>query len=276
MKGISCAVIVPLAMIGLSSPALATPLLGGFVEVQCEYVVGGIVIDQEGGLFPIVPVGCNTGTAEAAVGLEPPGLVAASVNTLDFEPNSDRSGSTAVAVLQYDFAVTGGNVGDLVPVLLLAHLETFASNSDDANNANVASANFFVRALSPVNGVQNQDDAAASDCEPISCGQPHALDAELSLTLASGSVGRVFEQVLVAASVTQDGTAFGFIDPYIFVDPNFANAADYTITVADGIVNAPAPVSSVPEPRTWTLVLAGLVGLTATRRPRLLRSAMRF
>ena len=53
------------------------------------------------------------------------------------------------------------------------------------------------------------------------------------------------------------------MDPFIFVDPHFANAADYTITVASGVANA------VPEPSVWALMLAGLGGLsTAVRRRR--------
>jgi hypothetical protein len=72
-----------------------------------------------------------------------------------------------------------------------------------------------------------------------------------------------------AASADVGGKATAFVDPYIFVDPHFANASDYTITVLDGVANAP-PVDAVPEPNAATLLLAGLglIGVVTARRPR--------
>ena len=45
-----------------------------------------------------------------------------------------------------------------------------------------------------------------------------------------------------------------FAEPCIEVDPNFANASDYSIVVSQGIGNT--PVSATPEPSS--LALAGL------------------
>lgn len=265
-KLISCAVLVLLAMTGLRSPASAQ-VPGGGGEVVCQFVQGGLVTDQTGGTFPVGPAHCNRGgEAEADIAIQPVALLSASVSTAGLEA-ADRTGFTALAALQYDFTLTGGNVGDLVPVLVLTGLHTSADPSDDPNNANTASANIDVRSLSPVSGVVNEDSTFACSVSPVDCDQLDDVEAELEITMASGSAGRVFMQVLVAASSTSGGGASAQIDPFIFVDPRFANAADYTITVASGVANA-RPVAAVPEPGDWALLLAGLGGLGAAGRRR--------
>jgi hypothetical protein len=102
----------------------------------------------------------------------------------------------------------------------------------------------------------------------VPCSFPDSFDGDFALTMASGSAERVFLQILVAS---KSGSATGQIDPFIFVDPTFANAAAYAINVDSRIGNALA----VPEPGTWALLLAGLGGLgfAHLRRVRGARSA---
>ena len=261
-KLISRTVFVLLATTGLGSPALAQ-VPGGGGEVLCQTVVRPIVTAQDGGAFPVGPVGCDIDPwSEASISVQPFEVLSASVNAANLDPVADGSAAQALAALQYDFTVTGGHVGDLVPVLVLSRLQAAATGSEDPNNANSASANIVVRALSPASGVNSEDSAGACDASPVACGQPAAVEAELAITLASGTAGRVFMQVLVGASSTSEGLAFATIDPFIFVDPHFANAADYTITVANGVGNA----LPVPEPGVWALLLAGLGGLGVAGR----------
>ena len=264
MKLTSRAVWVLLAMIGFGSPALAQ-VPGGAGEVVCQVVVdGNIVVLQDGGTFPVGPASCQVDPwSTASIGVQPFSNLSATV-----DPAGIGSDTTAVAIaaLQYDFTVTGGRVGDLVPVLVLSSLQAEVSGSPDPNQATAAAANIVVRALSPVSGARNEDSAGACDTSPVACTQPDALEADLAITVASGTAGRVFMQVLVAAASVAEGPAFARIDPFIFVDPSFANAADYTITVADGVGNALPP--AVPEPGTWALLLAGLGGVKAAWRRR--------
>lgn len=263
MKLFACAIVVLMAVTG-ARPALAQ-VPGGAGEVVCQIVVdGNIIVFQDGGTFPLGPASCQIQPwSSASIGVQPFSNLSATV-----DPAGIGSDTTAVAIaaLQYDFTVSGGHAGDLVPVLVLSSLQAEVSGSPDPNQATAAAANLDVRALSPVAGARNEDSVGACDTSPVACNQPDAVDAELSITVASGSAGRVFMQVLVAASSVAEGPAFARIDPFIFVDPSFANAADYTITVAGGVGNALPP--AVPEPGSWALLLAGLGGLKAARRRR--------
>jgi hypothetical protein len=57
------------------------------------------------------------------------------------------------------------------------------------------------------------------------------------------------------------GSAFASADPFIFVEPTDPNAGLSSVRVSDGIANAVAPSSGVPEPSTWTMLLLGFAGL---------------
>ena len=54
------------------------------------------------------------------------------------------------------------------------------------------------------------------------------------------------------------GSAHSFIDPFFSIDPNFANADQYSILTSPGIENVP---TGVPEPSTWAMLLLGSAGL---------------
>lgn len=243
-KLVSRTVLVLLAMAGSGNAALAQ-VPGGAEEALCQVVVDGfMVVFEDGGTFPLGPASCEVRlSSRASIGVQPFGNLSASA-----DPASgvgEGAAAVALAAIQYDFAVTGGRVGDLVPVRVLSGLQAEVSGSPDPNQATSAAANIVVRSLSPVSGARNEDSAGACDVSPGECGQPDAVEADLALTVASGAAGRVFMQVLVAASGISEGPAFAQIDPFIFVDPSFPNAADYTITVEGGVGNA---LPAVPDP----------------------------
>lgn len=57
-------------------------------------------------------------------------------------------------------------------------------------------------------------------------------------------------------------------DPYIFIDPSFADAAKYSIAVSEGVSNNNPALAAVPEPASWAMMIGGLglVGVSMRRR----------
>ena len=265
---VCCALLAVSAMLGSSRPALAQ-VPGGGGEAVCEEIHGGVVSEQTGGVFPVGPASCSLGSEiDASIAIQPSVLLEG-LAYADLVDPGDRSGTTAIVALQYDFAVTGGSVGDVVPVLVHSHLSTGVSASMDPNNSNIASASINLFGISGVGGAIINNGPADSACsaspDNTDVGDCFGgFDDELALTLTSGSAERVFLQIIVSASSNSAGNATASIDPFIFVDPSFANAGDYTITVSDGVANAPP----VPEPSAWALSLACLGALGAVRSRR--------
>jgi hypothetical protein len=160
------------------------------------------------------------------------------------------STSSAFVHISYAFEVIGGNPGDMVPLLIATNLSTRSTSSSSAE-AGFASLDLHTGA---------SGDSQVAVCTYSLC----ALGTEFSGTLAarafSGDAGNTLSLVLSAgvgdSANAESSGASG--DPYIYVDPSFADASKYSIAVSAGVGNAPA----VPEPATTTLWAAGLVVLT--------------
>jgi hypothetical protein len=267
-KLICCSVFVLLAMAG-AHPALAQ-VPGGGGEAVCTLDAADFDNAQTGGLFPAGPAFCQIGAGtQASVAIRPFAFLSAAADAAGIEEDG-FSAATAIAEFQYDFAVTGGNPGDPVPVLVLTSLEASASESPDASNANSASAIVALFGLSSVGGaiVSNGPGTFACQSSPVDCTGQDEVQDDLAVTVPSGSAERVFLQVIVAANSKFHGHASAQIDPFIRIDPSFPNAADYEITVAGGVGNA----LPVPEPSVLALLLAGLGGLSTAARLRRSRS----
>jgi hypothetical protein len=103
------------------------------------------------------------------------------------------------------------------------------------------------------------------------CSGGGTFSGQVSLRPAdSGSVILNVESI-APAQPSQTSSAYSFIDPYFFIDPDFLAAnpgySVSTLTVGN------APVTPVPEPETWALMLGGLAVLGRASHWR--RSAIR-
>ena len=262
-------VLMTLAALVCASPsAQAQFVQGGGGEAVCQLLQGPLIKLQDGGLFPTGPASCGlTGLADGSIAVQPEVRLSGSAVASGLSPGQ------AVSVhleLQYTFTLTGGNVGDLVPVLVHTHMAGFVSPSNDPDFSNLVSTSVVLYGLSAVGGVVVSNGPRLDDCaaSPPIADCSGGSEKFLSFTMASGSAELVYMTLIAAASADIAGKASGVNDPYIFVDPHFANAGNYKINVLDGVANG--PVTAVPEPSEAILMLAGLavVGAAGIRRIR--------
>lgn len=172
----------------------------------------------------------------------------------------DSSGGTAQGVttfLDYYFEVIGGTPGDLVPVLVQTNLTTVESGVDSYAFAEI-----------DVGPTSEETVCTGPDCSLSAS----AFNGTVADTVASGSEEKIHFEIIAEVNTSfTGGTATASADPTIYVDPTFANAANYCIIVSDGVGNSGSCGSSAtPLPAALPLFATGLgaLGLLARRRKR--------
>lgn len=168
-------------------------------------------------------------------------------------PPATVLGAGADANATYWFQVTGGTVGDVVPIVFDFGLSAFSTPESSAL------ARIIIRTSALAS--PHIDELA---CNPQLCDETEFSDT-LSLQAQSGSTrDSVTLYVLAQAPPTgfSHESARAFADPYIYVDPAFPNASLYSIEVSPGVGNIPR----VPEPTTLWLVGSALGPLSLLKR----------
>jgi hypothetical protein len=173
-------------------------------------------------------------------------------------PPAAALGAGADANATYRFGVTGGNVGDVVPIMVDFSLSLSVTPESSALARLIIRTTevpFTVEEL--VCNPQVCDETALSDTLTIQARSGSTLDSVTLYVLAQSPATHVSHE-----------SARAFADPFIYIDPAFPNANLYSIIVSPGVGNAPdAPLASVPEPATLVLVssVVGVLGLMRRR-----------
>jgi hypothetical protein len=145
------------------------------------------------------------------------------------------------------------SAGDHVPLLVATTLEA------TADPHTFAAAGIVVTApLLPI--------AQVRVCTDGSCASGSSFSSTLGVETVSGQVGTV--QLIIQAENTFlfGGTADASADPFIFVDPSFPGAGNYSVLVSDGVGNVLGSVPVPPVPAWASLALLGVGFATLARR----------
>jgi hypothetical protein len=155
------------------------------------------------------------------------------------------------AYATYYFGVLGPSAVD-VPLILTGSASVSAHGCKPFNGCSSAE----------VNEEAGRNDGPIAAFGSGSCfeGSPNcrAYSFIQSLHLISSTAtttGDVGYTKLAISVIGYHGSASGFIDPFITIDPSFANASQYSVVFSSGTGNPVA--AAVPEPAEWAMLLIG-------------------
>ena len=203
----------------------------------------------------------TTGTAASSI-TNPEGYVYGSTTTSGFQRVSAqgkgsgyRNQGIEAAHGTYYFGIVGPAAID-VPIILSGAAALYANGGSSVS----------------VYETYGRNGGNESNFGPVSCYSGSAGCGTFTFTqhfdLLAGTgatAGDVGSTTLSIFLIAQEGSAQGFIDPVITIDPTFADASRYHIIFADGVGN---PGGAVPEPATWAMMLAGFGGVGGMMRAR--------
>ncbi len=168
-------------------------------------------------------------------------------------------GAGVFVTATYSFQVVGGNQGDVVPLLIATSLTSNGSSFGHAYGfAEVVVHTSFGNTSLVV-------------CSDGTCGTTNtSFSGTFSWSANSGESGDTVQLEVEANSGDSPfaESASASADPFLFIDPDFAGAGNYSILLSPGVANAIGP--SVPEPGTFGVMAAAALALTGTkfrRRP---------
>jgi hypothetical protein len=163
--------------------------------------------------------------------------------------------AAAQSNVDYSFQVTGGNPGDIVPILIATSLQTLCTES-------VTSRCYAFAGLTITTSAVGTKTLIAV-CTDGTCGTTAtSFFGTLSTFARSGAGGDLLSLDIAAAASGYfsaiDEFASATADPHITIDPAFPNASLYSIVVSPGVGNELAPV---PEPEMLYLASTALGAL---------------
>jgi hypothetical protein len=197
-------------------------------------------------------------SANGSVTLSP--FVSLTANSNSGPANQDFiPGAGVFVAATYSFQVAGGNPGDVVPLLITTNLTS--------NGSSISHAYGFAEIV-----IQTSfGTTSVVVCTDGTCGTTTtSFSGTFGWSATSGESGDTVHLEIEASSGDSPfaESADASADPFLFIDPNFAGAANYSILLSPGVANTIGP--SVPEPGTFGMMAAAILALMGSkfrRRP---------
>ena len=221
----------------LLAPVLACGprLQAAAILPPATYSLGVQSLASDGSFNYAAPGDYETGGASADLSIDPSPALTANV----------QDNGAAFANMTYYFTVTGAPVDTIVPLdISVASLVATETNGSSSQTGIVVSA---------------QDEGSVS--QYVSNNQSWSGMLYLNYDEGDG-YGTVYLTVSAGVSALT-GTAYGFADPVISVDPSAPNAGEYSVDLSEGVGNTNP---TAPEPATFAMAGMALAGVFLLRR----------
>jgi len=205
------------------------------------------------------PTGCTGYGDTASLKYAPFAALTAQAN---YPGGFSDTTATAGGLFQYSFEVVGGTAGKVVPLDVDALLRSFGdpSNNQESWARLIVTTDLGATAM-----------IICTHAYPGGCGAGTDVQQWAGTLKIDATVGQG-DSIYMDAEVwggwgPNAGQAFASVDPFISIDPEFADANLYSIVQSAGVGNG---VGTVPEPASWALMVGGfaMAGIALRRRSR--------
>lgn len=182
-----------------------------------------------------------------------------------FSATSDGPAVSASAVNEYFLTACGPD--GTVPLFVSASVIASAMNSANANeNANAGAEVLIAEQV----GSTYEQLFYIYAQQALGPGGDDTGPTSVTNQIVDIPANSLIEITTAASGFVNGGSASGSADPFIEIDPAFANAGEYTLEFSDGITagapSGPGGSMAVPEPASLAFCFTGLVGVGFLRR----------
>jgi hypothetical protein len=231
---------------------------GGFTNIGSQSITGS-------GTFSKSATSCYgaSGTGAAVLQDSPNPSISLSAGTSAVLSPYDGIEAESNAQLTYEFQVDGPTPSVELDEFSHAGVSNLTAEGVNATLSFVVDAGAggdTIGTLSVAGGPRGSLSYSGAGIQPGF--DPNSFTMNTAITVPTGSP--IFVDIEASVGIEAGAgypplTESAYLDPYFTIDPSVPNADEYSIFTSPGIGNS--PISGVPEPSTWAMMLLGFAGL---------------